>query len=561
MKEVRLSIIGNYALQFLERSLIKSARKRGLNVLLHTADYGTCDAELIEPESSLYRHAPSFIFWHESTLTVRDHFFHSDPGERVFFAERYVDRLRNHLMTLAERLPDCRVIFPNHSIGFEDHVFGNYGHRLESSWHFQSQKLDYLLNDLAARTENLLVMNSRPSADFGEITDYALAVTADLHFTLPYLDWLSRHAVQMIESQQGRFHKCLVMDLDNTIWGGVIGDDGMEGIQIGTLGIGKAFTRLQLWIRELGNRGIILAVCSKNEENIAREPFERHPEMILKLDDIAVFVANWESKSDNIARIREILNIGFDSMVFIDDNPAERDIVRRHLPEVTVPELPEDPALYLPFLCGMNLFETATYDKTDQDRTKQYQQESQRQQLAGRVTNMEEFLNSLEMKGKITPFLETDVERLSQLSLRSNQFNLRTIRYQVPEIRRLLHDPSVETFSVTLSDKFGQYGLISMAIVRVQPDGEAYIDTWIMSCRVLKRKVEMWLLNHIAARLKARGVKRLTGTYLPTEKNKIIADLLPKLGFKHLSDTHYELVLDSYTDLLTNIKTNEHNDQ
>ena len=248
-------------------------------------------------------------------------------------------------------------------------------------------------------------------------------------------------------------------------------------------------------------------------------------------------------------------------MVFIDDNPAERDIVRRHLPDVTVPELPEDPALYLPFLCSLNLFETATYDRNDQDRTKQYQQESQRQQLAGRITNMDEFLDSLEMTGEITPFQENDIERLSQLSLRSNQFNLRTIRYQVSEIRRLMEDPSVETFSVTLSDKFGHYGLISMAIIRILPDEVAQIDTWIMSCRVLKRTVEMWLLNHIAARLKDRGVKHLTGTYLPTEKNKIVANLLPSLGFTQLIDSHYELALNSYTDLASNIKTNEYYNQ
>ena len=558
MKQIRLFLMGNYAMQFMERSLRKAAKLRHTDINILAGEYNTIDSELIDPDSTLYGHQPDFIIWHESTLAVRDQFYNTALNERSQFADDYLARIQGHLRNLSARSPGCHVIFPNHSLKLNDNVFGHFGNALTSSWHFQVSKIDYLLNQLAAETDQLIIMNSCPDNGFGPVTDHTLAVTADLHFTIPYIDWLSGNLLQIVESRKGRFHKCLIMDLDNTLWGGIIGDDGMHGIQIGAFGAGKAFTRLQKWIRELGKRGVILAVCSKNEDVIAREPFQKHPEMVLSLDDISVFVANWESKSDNIARIREVLNIGFDSMVFIDDNPAEREIVRKHLPEVTVPELPEDPALYLPFLTSLNLFETASFDSTDQERTRQYQEESQRQQLASQVTDMNAFLESLNMKGDITCFKESDIERISQLSLRSNQFNLRTIRYQTTEIRQMLNNPEFETFSVTLSDKFGHYGLISLVIVRIGQDGTGFIDTWLMSCRVLKRTVEAWLMNHIADRLKERGVGILYGEYLLTSKNKLVADLLPKLGFETTGECTYQLELNKYSSLHSNIKDHEH---
>jgi FkbH-like protein len=248
-------------------------------------------------------------------------------------------------------------------------------------------------------------------------------------------------------------------------------------------------------------------------------------------------------------------------MVFLDDNPAEREIVRQHLPQVVVPELPEDPALYLPHLISLNLFETASHSKTDADRTRQYQEESKRQQLAQAVTNMDEFLESLQMQGEVSSFEDRDVERISQLTLRSNQFNLRTIRYGVPEIRRIMQDPAYETFSVQLADRFGNYGLISLVIVKLQEDGQAVIDTWIMSCRVLKRTVEAMLLNHIVDRLRARGVVSLSGEYIPTEKNRLVKDLLPQLGFTGMGAGTYSLDLMEYRRLPAKIRTGEQDDQ
>lgn len=551
---MKIAILGNYATQFLKRALSRRTKTWDVAVSFYEADYNTADLELLDEGSRLYAFDPDYILWHESTLAVRDRFYNTMPAAREAFAETYVARVLQYAGMLSDRMPGARVLFPNHALAFDDNIFGNYALKLPISWQFQVAKLNHLLNEAAVRQQNLFVLNARPPQEVSETTDWSQVVNADLHLTPAYLDWLTGSVESVISSFRGRFRKCVVLDLDNTLWGGIIGDDGLEGIQIGALGIGKAFTHFQKWLKELGRRGIILAVCSKNNEETAREPFLRHSEMVLRLDDIAVFVANWESKADNIARIRETLNIGYDSMIFLDDNPAERDIVRRHLPEVCVPELPEDPACYLPFLIAGNYFETTSHSSGDADRTRQYQEEFQRQELSRSVTDMDEFLRSLRMKAEVRPFHEEDVERIAQLTQRSNQFNLRTVRYTSADIRRISEDPTCQTFSVQLSDAFGNYGLISVVIVRCSDDQTAEIDTWIMSCRVLKRTVEALLMNEIVERLRGCGITTLTGEYIPTAKNSLVERLLPGLGMTPEGDNRYRLDMQAHTILKTLIE-------
>ena len=215
----------------------------------------------------------------------------------------------------------------------------------------------------------------------------SIYVTSDMVLSIDSLPIVAARTLDMVTAMYGKVIKCLVLDLDNTLWGGLIGDDGIENIQLGNLGIGKAFTEFQYWIKKLKDRGIILAVCSKNNESVAKEPFEKHPDMVLRLDDISVFVANWKNKVENIHLIQKTLNIGFDSMVFLDDNPAERSIVRENIQAITVPELPEDPANYLEHLYSLNLFETLSFSTEDAERTRLYQVEAQRSK------SQEEFIN------------------------------------------------------------------------------------------------------------------------------------------------------------------------
>jgi FkbH-like protein len=364
------------------------------------------------------------------------------------------------------------------------------------------------------------------------------------------LPYVASRVMDIICAIKGQFKKCLILDLDNTVWGGVIGDDGLEGIQLGHgLGIGKAFTEFQMWVKKLKQRGIIICVVSKNDEETAKEPFEHHPDMVLKLDDIAVFQANWETKVDNIRTIQRILNIGFDSMVFLDDNPFERNIVRENIPGITVPELPEDPGEYLEYLYSLNLFETASYSQADKDRTKQYQVEAQRVSLQKTFENEADFLKSLDMVSTVSGFTKFNTPRIAQLSQRSNQFNLRTVRYTEADITALAEDPNVIDLSFTLEDKFGDNGLIAVIIMKRQDAETLFVDTWLMSCRVLKRGMENFTLNTMVERARKAGYQRIIGEYLPTTKNKMVEQHYTDLGFQplaHTSTAQYVLNISQY---------------
>ena len=373
--------------------------------------------------------------------------------------------------------------------------------------------------------------------------DPMVYTTTEMILSIDAVPYVSARIVDIIAALQGKFKKCIILDLDNTVWGGVIGDDGLEGIQLGHgLGIGKAFTEFQMWIKKLKQRGIIICVASKNNEETAKEPFEKHPDMVLKLDDIAVFQANWETKVDNIRTIQSILNIGFDSMVFLDDNPFERNIVSENIPGITVPELPEDPAEYLEYLYSLNLFETASYSNMDKDRTKQYQVEAKRVSLSKTFTNEADFLKSLNMVSTVSGFTKFNTPRVAQLSQRSNQFNLRTVRYTDADIEALANDSKVIDLSFTLEDKFGDNGLIAVVIMKptdsqiVVGGGKQalFVDTWFMSCRVLKRGMENFTLNQMVQAARAAGYKYIIGEYLPTPKNSMVKDHFSNLGFERI---------------------------
>ena len=361
---------------------------------------------------------------------------------------------------------------------------------------------------------------------------------------------------------EGQVKKCLILDLDNTLWGGVVGDDGWERIQIGHgIGIGKIYSEFQEWVKKLKNRGVIICICSKNDEDKAKEPFINNPEMVLKLDDISVFIANWNNKVDNIRIIQRILNIGFDSMVFLDDNPVERAMVRENIPEIIVPELPEEPENYLEYLYGQNLFETASYSSNDVERTKQYQIEAKRVVAEKSFSNESDFLRSLDMVSEVGGFTQFSIPRVAQLSQRSNQFNLRTVRYTENQISDIVNDNARKGFTFTLEDKFGDNGLIAVLILIDCSIGDGvpdnlrgkehtlFIDTWFMSCRVLKRGMEVFCLNTIVSWAKKNGFKTIVGEYLPTAKNALVAKHYINLGFKKIDSAdslQWELDVKNY---------------
>jgi FkbH-like protein len=312
----------------------------------------------------------------------------------------------------------------------------------------------------------------------------------------------------------------------------VIGEDGLEGIELGQgSGNGEAFVEFQQYVKALGERGVILAVCSKNDEVNAMEAFERHPEMVLKRDEIACFVANWNDKAANLRHIAKTLNIGLDALVFVDDNPAERDLVRRELPMVGVPEMPEDPALYVGTIAAAGYFEGLRVTDDDRARGEAYRGNVERERLKDSVTDMASYLESLGMVLTVQLVDRLGLARVTQLINKTNQFNLTTQRLSEAEVAALMGDPRVVTLQARLVDRFGDNGVIAVLIARVEGD-EATIESWLMSCRVLGRRVEEACLNALVESCVALGAERLVGVYRATEKNGLVREMYRDLGFE-----------------------------
>ena len=550
---IKVALLGDTATQFLATAIRGEGIDRGLDIDLYEADFNQIQQQFFDPGSELHAFQPDYIVVFQSTHKwLEKHALAGEEGKTALAEER-LDFVR----TICS-LTDARIIYLN-CPEIDDAVFGSFANRIPSSFTWQVRKFNYRLMELSQSIPNLFVCDlAALQAKFGRdaFFDAAVYTSTEMILSIDALPWVGARILDIICALQGKFKKCLILDLDNTLWGGVVGDDGLEGIQLGHgLGIGKVFTEFQMWIKKLKDRGIILCICSKNDEDKAKEPFEKHPDMVLRLEDIAVFMANWDTKVDNIRTIQQILNIGFDSMVFLDDNPFERNIVREHIPGITVPELPEDPADYLEFLYAQNLFETPSYSTTDKDRTKQYQVEAQRTNYAKTFHDEASFLQSLDMVSTVEGFTRFNTPRVAQLTQRSNQFNLRTVRYTEGEIAAVAGNPDLVPVSFTLEDKFGDNGLICVIIMKRQDSETLFIDTWLMSCRVLKRGMEDFTLNTIVGIARGHGFRRLVGEYLPTPKNGMVRDHYDRLGFTSLGEGRYELILDDYQERTCYIKT------
>jgi FkbH-like protein len=545
-KKIRIAVLGDSATQLICTAIKGMAKLEGFEIELYEAEYDQLKQEIIDTDSALYQFEPEFILLFHSTQKLAKSFYKKDISKKEIFANDWMDEISYFLSIINQHLK-TNILFLNF-VETDDAIFGNYGLKTRASLNYNIKSINYKLMEMSHLMKNLFVVDLNNLANkYGNqnIADPKIYITTDTIFSIEFIPQLARLILDILLPFTGKFKKCVILDLDNTTWGGIIGDDGIENIQIGDLGIGKAFTEFQYWIKQLKERGIILAVCSKNTEHIAKEPFEKHPDMVLRLDDISVFVANWENKADNIRYIQSILNIGFDSMVFLDDNPFERNIVRENIPQICVPELPEDPAEYLPYLKTQGLFETISFTQEDQERTKLYQEEANRTVLQHKFTNEDEFLQNLEMECIVEPITKFTLPRVAQLSQRSNQFNLRTIRYSDEAIQAIMDSYNYFSLTFTLKDKYGDYGLISEIILENQ-NNELFIETWIMSCRVLKRNVENFVLNNIVQLGRENGFSKIIGEYIPTAKNAMVADHYKNLGFEETGNGFWILEINKY---------------
>ncbi len=529
-RTLRIAVLADFATQHLIPLLRGLFARNQIEAEIYAGDYDTIETEIHDPGSDLYAFNPKFIviLCASQKLTAR---FHAATDAASFIA-RETGRLAQ--LWAAVRSRSAATIIQGNYITPSERGFGHYERMVEVSLGHAVANINAQMIAEARAAGNVLLCDLDHIA--GEIGrrnwfDERLWHIAKYPCRVEHMPLIAQAVVDVALAVLGPFVKCVILDLDNTLWGGVIGDDGVEGITLGGYDEGEAFVAFQRFILSLKQRGIILAVVSKNEHAAAIQPFQSHPDMVLRESDIAVFIANWNNKADNIRRVQEILNIGFDSMVFLDDNPFERGLVREILPEVIVPELPEDPSLYLRAIADLNLFDTASYSAADGKRNDQYREEAQRALLRDAFTDISDYLASLDMRLKAERFRPANLARIVQLMQRSNQFNLTTSRFSEAACQAMMADTAqFVPFTLTLSDKFGDYGLICVAVLKIAPPAVEVVE-FLMSCRVLKRGVEAFAMNEIVGVALRSGCTRVLGRYLRTAKNDMVRNFYADFGF------------------------------
>ena len=538
-KPARVAVLAASTVEHLLPAIRVGGLRRSIWIETYTPNYGQYTQELINPGSGLHQ-------FHPTTVLFALDAYHLIQGiEPGMTAEGVIAELESLLDRLESQWDVARREFGAHILqNVPLPVFlpliGNNEHRLAGSRLAALRQFGTMLRARADKAGvDLVALDDRAALDgLSAWHDQALWHRAKQEIHPEAAPLYGDLVARLVAAAQGRSSKCLVLDLDNTLWGGVIGDDGLAGIKLGQGSArGEAHLAFQHYARDLGRRGIILAVCSKNDEANALEPFTSHPEMALKREDIACFVANWTDKAANLREIATRLNIGIDSLVFADDNPAERAIVRRELPAVEVPELPEDPTGYAACLAEAGYFEAIRITAEDGQRAQQYQQNLARESLLTTATDMSGYLRSLEMEAVWDRFDRVGLPRIVQLINKTNQFNLTTRRVTENEIATLIADPSALTLQIRLLDRFGDNGIVAIVSGALEPGTKKMrLHTWLMSCRVLGRGMEEETLNLIATEAARLGADTLIGDYHPTAKNGMVRDHYERLGFSLIAE-------------------------
>lgn len=550
-KKIRIAILSSYTLNGLDRAVCVKCAERKVSCSVYFSGYDQYNQDILNSESDLYKSSPDISFLILDARSILKNLFYSpysvSQSERI----QYIDKRAAEIIRLATTFTNrskSKLVISNFSIP----TYSPYG-ILETKTEYSLQKM---ILDLNNKLSDALI--SEPSvyiydfnafiAKHGEnnVFDYRQFLFGDIKVALNYIPYLAEDLMGYIKPVLGLNRKCVVLDLDNTLWGGVVGEEGFEGIALGPKAPGNAFLEFQRHLLSLSQRGIILVINSKNNTADAIEVLKDHPYMILREENFASMKINWNDKISNMRDIAEELNIGLDSMVYIDDDPVNRELMRKALPEVLTIELPKDPSLYSPTLMSLTDFNVLNITDEDARRVDMYRQQIKRNQLEKTVTNLEEYLSQLDIKIKIKNADSFTIPRIAQLILKTNQFNLTTHRYQEEEVRKFSQDPNIIIGCAQVEDKFGDNGITGAFIVKKNSPIEWTIDTFLLSCRIMGRGVENAIMGFIVNEAKREGVIKIKGRYIPTKKNKPCEDFLHDYGFKQEED-YWAYALDQPT--------------
>jgi len=536
---VRLAILASSTVDHLVPAIRVAGLRRRLVVDVHIGTYGQHRQDLLDPASPLHKFSPQMVLF---SLTAREAIAGVPVTAKMAEVDETIERSVDELRFLWKKARETfkATVIQQTFLDVTDPLFGSHDRLVAAAPSRMVARLNDLMSEAAASEGVLLLDVARASEGdgIGAWFDAGRWMQAKMEIAPPAAPLYGDLVARIVAAQRGMSKKCLVLDLDNTLWSGVIGDDGLEGIVLGEgSAAGEAHLALQRYALQLKARGVILAVCSKNDATIAETAFRDHPEMLLRRGDFAAFVANWEDKAANLKTIAARLNIGLDSLVFVDDNPVERARVRESLPMVAVPELPEDAAYYVGCLANAGYFETVSFTADDQLRAEQYAANTEREALLGSSESVDDFLRGLRMSVVFGPVKAVDLSRVTQLINKTNQFNPTTRRYTAEEVEAIAAAPEMISLQFRLLDRFGDNGLISILILRPDPEQAdvLQIDTWVMSCRVFGRELEFEAMSIAVEAARRRGVRAFRANYIPTKKNAVIRDLYPRLGFSRAS--------------------------
>lgn len=523
-RKMRIALLASSTTTFLAPVLQASCFRMGIHAEIYEGGFGNYRQEILDTASTLYTFKPDAVIL---LLNHRD--LALTPLVRPDIAQLRAEELRRLWEILQAQNP-CHIV----QVGFDIPPYGSWGN-LEETHPDGRARIVGMVNSILSESLPPGVSYcdiNRIVARLGERFHSDIAWYSSKQYPAPdALPLLADFIASHLRAAFGYSAKVLVLDLDNTLWGGVIGEDGLGGIVVGPPSPeGEGYLDLQRYAKELKDRGVLLAVCSKNNLEDAELPFKEHDAMILRLDDFVLFTANWEDKASNIQDISQRLALGLDSFVFLDDNPLERAWVRSRLPEVTVPECGSKPWEMLAALRSGMWFESIAFTPEDAERHKSYKSNLVRQELEKTASTVEEFLTGLEMIAECGPIDNTVLARVTQLINKTNQFNLTTRRYTEEQVKRMAESPDWWTSWFRLKDKFGDHGLIGVILAK-KGDQRWTVDTWLMSCRVLGRKMEGFMFSELVSAARRTGARTVVGEYVPTAKNALVKDMYTTLGF------------------------------
>lgn len=547
-KKINFLIVSNCSVNIYSRLIDKLFIKKKINVKIYFQDFNNIFVS--KKVNDLKKIDVALIYCNNEDLGS-----FSSYEEKIKYNPSDIITVINYIENIIKKLLIFKIpkIFLSNLSKFSNSELGNYTRLYKKNKFLYIEKLNQEIDNIIKKNNIYLFDNNHLTAKFGLDKYYEndKFYFAKIPFTRDFAEYYFSRFINLLEISFGKIKKVLITDLDNTLWGGVLGDDGPLGVDVGTdTPTGKAFLVYQRFLSNLKSRGVLLAICSKNSLDNVKEVFRKNKNMILKISDFVIIKANWLNKAKNIQEISQELNLNLDSMIFIDDSPVERQLVKNYLPSITVPEIPKDPSYVTKYIADNYFFDLVSLSDEDFKRSQSYTSNRKRKILRENIDNVDDYLKSLKMKAKINKFKKENIQRIVQLFHRSNQFNTTTIRYNNADIERFIKKDDKLTFAISFKDRYSNYGIVSLLVCnKIKKVFE--IENWCMSCRVLNRTLEEFIINYLINFSKKNKIDLIKANFVKTDKNFLVSELYKNLGF-NLSKKNFSIK--KYTCSINQIK-------